>query len=305
MNTRRINSSTRTDASALPPAASRAFTLVELLVVIGIIAILIALLLPALAKSRILADQVICAANLRTIGQGIFEYADEERGAYPMPATTFIVNQASASGRSWPFAQLAVTTTGTWSPIYNADGGEVPWGMGNLYQTGIITTPEVFYCTQPGIWGDVGPSQNNMDWQGLGYALQQNPQWRQYPAQINWGSIYVGYCYYYQFPNTTANLWPTQYVLSNPQHPFVQQPTSPPGDLLMSDIVAPGNDSTSPGWSNHVTTGSQLNPYNAYGIPGPAPDGGNSLYNDGSVEWHQFFKMHPVVQGIDGVEFWD
>ena len=284
------------------------FTLVELLVVILIIAILIALLLPALAAARTQSEEVVCTANLRSIGQGIFEYADEQRGAYPMPATTFMLNQLSASGRSWPFAQLAVTVSGSWNTIVNSSGGEVPWGMGDLYQTGIITTPQVFYCTQPGIWGDVGPSVNNNYWQGLGYALQQNPQWLQHPLAangINWGSIYVGYCYYYQFPNTVANLWPTQYVLLHPQHPFVQHPTSPPGDLLMSDIIAPGNDNTSPGWSNHVTTGAQLNPYNAYGIPGPAPDGGNSLYNDGSVEWHQFYKMHAIVQGIDGVEFWD
>ncbi len=280
------------------------FTLVELLVVILIIAILIALLLPALAKARIAADQVICAANLRTIGQGIFEYADEQRGAYPLPANTFMLNQLSASGRYWPFGELIATSYGTNNPVFNAAGGEVPWGMGDLYQTGIITTPQVFYCTQPGIWGDVGPTPSTMNNEGLGYALEHNPQWRQHPLTangINWGSICVGYCYYYQFPNTVANLWPSQYVLPHPQHPFVQQPTSPPGDLLMSDITLPGNA----GWSNHITTGAELNPYSAYGIPGQAPDGGNSLYNDGSVEWHQFSKMHALVEGAGGLQIWD
>lgn len=61
----------------------RAFTLVELLVVIGIVALLISILLPVLGKVREQGNRTKCLANLRTIGQAMHLYAAAERDRLP------------------------------------------------------------------------------------------------------------------------------------------------------------------------------------------------------------------------------
>lgn len=66
-----------------PAHRSPGFTLVELLVVIGIVAVLIALLLPALQRARQVAYTTACASNLRQVGAALLVYANEHRQHLP------------------------------------------------------------------------------------------------------------------------------------------------------------------------------------------------------------------------------
>ena len=74
----------------------KAFTLVELLVVIGIIGVLIAILLPALSKARVAATKVTCASQLRQLVLGMTMYAQANKSEVPRGT---IYNDAGAAGK--------------------------------------------------------------------------------------------------------------------------------------------------------------------------------------------------------------
>jgi len=71
------------------PAAA-AFTLVELLVAIAIIAVLAGLALPGLSRARIWAGKAACASNLRQVGAALLAYAGDNNGTMPTASGTLI-----------------------------------------------------------------------------------------------------------------------------------------------------------------------------------------------------------------------
>ena len=113
-------------AKPTSPAArtTRGFTLVELLVVIGIIALLIAILMPALSRARQQAKTVQCLSNLRQVGIAMEIYARENRNRFPF------------GGREWPHAsfidvwQLIAPTIPNTSDFYVCpNDGEPAWNV--------------------------------------------------------------------------------------------------------------------------------------------------------------------------------
>jgi prepilin-type N-terminal cleavage/methylation domain-containing protein/prepilin-type processing-associated H-X9-DG protein len=111
-----------------PQGRLAGFTLVELLVVIGIIALLVSILLPALTKARRAANTVQCQSNLRQIVQAMMIYTSDYNGYIPgSPQTTggFLIGPLTAAG-----------AIGWNSPPFGADiTGSTPLGCPGISQT--------------------------------------------------------------------------------------------------------------------------------------------------------------------------
>src|SRR6266550_2828890 len=73
----------RPTSNASRPCARRGFTLTELLVVIGVIALLIGILLPALSKARESSRRAACLSNLRQLGQCLTMYSNAHKDCLP------------------------------------------------------------------------------------------------------------------------------------------------------------------------------------------------------------------------------
>ena len=91
------------------------FTLVELLVVIGIIALLVGILLPVLNRARETANQIKCAANLHSIGEGMAIYIAENKGYLPASNFYYAIPIPSNPSVNMGGASAPVNGYGHWS----------------------------------------------------------------------------------------------------------------------------------------------------------------------------------------------
>ncbi len=104
-----------------------AFTLVELLVVIGIIAVLISILLPALNKAREQSRRTVCLSNLRSVHQLFAMYANQNKDQIPI----------GVSGNEYQYNYVIWRDLGS-SGRYQC--------FGLLHEQGFMQDPRVFYC---------------------------------------------------------------------------------------------------------------------------------------------------------------
>ena len=116
-----------------------AFTLVELLVVIGIIALLISILLPALSKAQSVARQASCASNMHQLGLLVIVYATDNKGSLPP-----IVVACKDNGSGAPD-----------NVHYYVDGSNPPelWSILETYEA---LTPMSKMCVCPEVYGNKG-----------------------------------------------------------------------------------------------------------------------------------------------------
>ena len=193
--------------------------------------------------------------------------------AFEVYADTYNNQYPANSELSLPFELMINgfnSATQSWNPA----------GFSLLYTSGTLTVPQMFYCPQSGYYGPDSAANGTY----LPAVVNKG-------YTINWINIAYSYCYYYT-PANADNLWGQ--TMDEPQIQFSSGPNSSNNTILAGDMTmavdTDFNWPTTPA-SNHMTSGN-------------TPDGGNELYNDGSVRWHNFSQMHVGYRWLSTFNFY-
>jgi prepilin-type N-terminal cleavage/methylation domain-containing protein/prepilin-type processing-associated H-X9-DG protein len=126
----------------------RGFTLVELAVVVGIMALLVAMLLPALMRAKENGRTVVCRGNMRQIMLGMFMYADDNEDYFPWPGGVEANRPASWVVSEKPRAAITSGTPVEALPPLHAEAGIVFTHVTGLPRVGEWDQPLVTHVTR-------------------------------------------------------------------------------------------------------------------------------------------------------------
>ena len=163
----------------------RGFTLVELLVVISIIALLIALLLPALARAKQQSLTIACAANLRGIGQMLIEYENTYEGAIPY-GDAYSTNWGFYCPFTWDIL-LAATNRGL-DPVRYLQFNTAETSSYSTIQSSGTAFLGTFFCPASTVPPEIGSTQwsgSGIGWYWSDYSCNPNFFWAYTPGYGN------------------------------------------------------------------------------------------------------------------------